>query len=100
MIELGQKVRDVVTGFEGIADCRMEFLNGCVRVSVQPAMKPDKEDGRQYVQESKVFDEQQLEILEAKPIALPAHATRAPRKGMAPRTGGDRPDPRQQVDPR
>ena len=29
--ELGAKLRDVVTGFEGIATERVEMLNGCVQ---------------------------------------------------------------------
>ena len=101
MIILGQKVRDVVTGFEGIADCRMEWLNGCVRVGVQPVARKDKEDGHQYVPDSKSFDEMQLEILDEKPIALPRHKT--PRQEQmhpqARRTGGGRPDPPARRDP-
>ena len=34
-IKLGQKVKDIVSGFKGIAICRMEYLNGCVRYTVQ-----------------------------------------------------------------
>ena len=86
-IKLGQKVRDVVTGFVGIADCRMEWLNGCVRVSVQPVARTDKKDGTQYVQDAKSFDEEQLEVVVAEPIALPNHRTRRAQ------TGGGRPDP-------
>lgn len=36
MIKLGQKVRDKVTGFTGIAVSRVEFLNGCVQFCVKP----------------------------------------------------------------
>ena len=86
-IKLGQRVRDVVTGFTGIAETRMEWLNGCVRISVQPPARISKEDGSQYVQESKSFDEEQLEILEEKPLKLPGHKS-TPRQ-----TGGGRPDP-------
>lgn len=33
-IKLGQKVKDIVTGAQGIATLRTTFLNGCVYVSV------------------------------------------------------------------
>jgi hypothetical protein len=35
-ITLGSKVRDTITGFEGIATARAEYLSGCVRILVQP----------------------------------------------------------------
>ena len=39
-IELGNKVRDAVTGFVGIATARLEFLNGCKQITITgPAMK-------------------------------------------------------------
>lgn len=34
-ISLGDKVRDPITKFEGIAICRAEWLYGCVRIAVQ-----------------------------------------------------------------
>jgi len=40
---LGEKVRDRITGLEGIAICRSVWLNGCVRVVVQPQ---ELKDGR------------------------------------------------------
>lgn len=39
MIELGDKVRDKVTGYEGIATSKTEFLNGCIQVEVTPKIK-------------------------------------------------------------
>ena len=33
---LGNIVRDCVTGFEGMIDSRTQWLNGCIRYSVQP----------------------------------------------------------------
>jgi hypothetical protein len=34
-IKLGQKVKDIVSGISGIAVSRTEFLNGCIRYTVQ-----------------------------------------------------------------
>lgn len=89
MIRLGQKVRDVVTGFTGIADCRMEWMNGCVRFSVQPPVKK----GSAFVPESKSFDQEQLEVLVDMPIALPRRRRQPVRSTVASKTGGGRPDP-------
>lgn len=38
---LGKKVKDIVTGFEGIATGRCEYLNGCIQYRVEPPMKAD-----------------------------------------------------------
>jgi len=38
---LGLELRDVVTGFQGIATSKIEYLNGCVQYCVKPKMKPD-----------------------------------------------------------
>lgn len=58
-IELGRKVRDKVSGIEGIAVSRTEFLNGCVRYSIQP--KPAKKDGS--IPGELWFDVKQLEVV-------------------------------------
>ena len=36
MINFGDKVKDRVTGLTGIVVARTEWLNGCIRVTVQP----------------------------------------------------------------
>ena len=36
MILLGSQVKDKVTGFEGIAVSRIEYLSGCVQYGVRP----------------------------------------------------------------
>jgi hypothetical protein len=61
-IILGQKVRDKVTGFVGIATCRSMFLSGCDRIGVQPFAKEGK------VPDSHYFDEPLLEIIDKTPI--------------------------------
>ncbi len=33
-VELGDKVKDKITGFIGIAVARTEFLNGCVQYTI------------------------------------------------------------------
>lgn len=73
--ELGARVKDVVTGFEGVVMARTEFLNKCIRYGVQSSSL-DK-DGR--VMSNEHFDEEQL-VAAGEPVQLPVHKTK--------RTGG------------
>jgi len=66
VIQLGARVRDVVSGAEGVLMCRCEWLNGCVRSSFQP---PVDKDGK--VPELVTVDDEQLQVLQADPIVLP-----------------------------
>ena len=55
MINLGDRVKDRITGFEGIAIAKVIPLNGCVRYEVKPQ---GLKDGKTI--ESEWIDEQQL----------------------------------------
>ncbi len=61
MIELGSTVKDVVTGFTGIAVARFEFMYGCTRYTVQPKTKKGKEG---TLESERNFDEPQLILIE------------------------------------
>lgn len=41
-ILLGSRVKDRVTGFEGIATGRCEYLSGCVQILIKPEQGKDK----------------------------------------------------------
>ena len=82
MIKLGQRVRDKITGFEGVVVCRTEWLNGCTRLGVQATTL---KDGKPL--EAEHFDEEQVEVVEDTP-----EPTRKP-------TGGPRPAAMRQPDP-
>ena len=43
MIKLGEKVKDVVSNFVGIAVARTEWLYGCSRIEVVPKVKKNNE---------------------------------------------------------
>lgn len=60
-IELGDKVKDWVTGLVGIAVARVEHLNGCVNYHLQPQMV---KDGKSAALES--VDEAQLIVISSK----------------------------------
>lgn len=55
-IELGNTIRDIVTGFTGIATSKVIYLNGCVQFSVKPKMG---KDGK--LPEATYIDQEQLE---------------------------------------
>jgi len=59
-IELGQRVRDPVSGFEGIAVSRHEYIHGCERINIQPECGEDKK-----LPTSETFDALGLEIIGA-----------------------------------
>ena len=65
MINLGDLVKDTVTGFKGIAVSRHSYLNGCDRISVQPII--NKEGNHP---DSVTFDEPQLSVLKKQKISL------------------------------
>lgn len=58
MIELGNTVRDVVTGFTGIATARVEYLNGCVQFCLSPKAVDNKVVDGVYI------DHQRLEVVD------------------------------------
>jgi len=82
-INLGDKARDKVTGFEGICICRSEYVSGCTRVTLQP---PIDKDGK--IPEAGHFDEPMLQIID--PAAVAA---------MPSDRGGPRPAPSQHPAP-
>lgn len=63
-VNLGDEVKDKVTGFKGIVTSITLFLNGCTRCGVQPKMG---KDGK--VPDGLSFDEPQLEVVKRKAVA-------------------------------
>jgi len=55
MINLGDKVKDTITDFEGTAVAKIIYLNGCIRYEVKPK---GLEDGKTV--EAEWIDETQL----------------------------------------
>ena len=72
-INLGDRVKDKVTGFVGIAIGRTEWLNGCTRITVQP----EKLIGGKIVDTS-CFDEPQLVVVKAKQVDVGPKDTGGP----------------------
>lgn len=57
-INLGDLCRDSVTGFEGVATVRSEYISGCARVGLQP-----KVDGDGKIPDAQHFDEPMLTVV-------------------------------------
>ena len=59
MFKLGQRLRDKVTGYQGIATIESKHLNGCIRYCLEaPATDGGKVPKEQWV------DDQQLELVD------------------------------------
>lgn len=62
-IKLGDKIKDPISGLDGIAFGRADFLYGCIRIAIAP--KLDKEGKKRDIE---WFDANQLEILKEKVV--------------------------------
>jgi hypothetical protein len=78
-IKLGDKAKDTITGLTGTVISRHEYLNGCIRLTLQPA---ELKDGKPV--EASYFDIEQLVLVEAaaqseqKPTGGPHDAPKRP----------------------
>lgn len=66
-IELGDRAKDRISGFSGIAIAITFWLNGCVRVTIQPEELP--KDGK--LGENYTFDVEQCEVTDKSVIEGP-----------------------------
>jgi hypothetical protein len=62
-VELGDKVKDTITGFAGKVVCITSWITGCDRVGVQPPVGKDK-----IMPEMCMIDEPLLEIVEKRKV--------------------------------
>lgn len=65
-MKLGDKVRDKLTGFEGIITGQAQYITGCNQALVKP--QGLKEDGA--MREAEWMDEQRLEVVQAGAFSL------------------------------
>lgn len=71
MVKLGNKVRDAITGFAGIATGRTVYLYGCAQILITPDRLA--EDGKRL--DGEWFDEQRVETIEERPIPVSAESS-------------------------
>ncbi len=80
-INLGDKVKDSISGFAGIVTGYYTYLNGCVRLQIEP----DKLDKEGKPIDARIFDMEQLVLVKAaKSRAVERKG--GPRSDPAPRT--------------
>lgn len=79
MIQLGDKVKCKVTGFTGIAIGKTEWLNGCIRWTVQPH-GTDK-DGKIFA--SECFDDKQLAVIKNQSVDVTPKRTGGPMPSVS-----------------
>lgn len=72
--DCGDRVQDIVTGFEGIVMHRTQWLTNCNTYGI----KPPKLDKNGIPIDSESFDEPRLKIVRAKVVELPAKKTGGP----------------------
>jgi len=65
VINLGDQVKDPVSGFSGIVIAKTEYMNGCDRVCVQGKYVLKNKEIPEYH-----FDEPQLNVIKRKAIKL------------------------------
>lgn len=73
-IKLGSKIRCKVTGLEGTATSRIEYINGCIQYGLTP-----KADSNKYP-DAVYLDEKQLEVI-GDGINIPKKETGGPQHG-------------------
>lgn len=61
-MKLGDKVKDRITGFVGIATARCVYLNGCVQIQITPPAKNNE------TQKVTWIDEDQIEVLQTNKV--------------------------------
>jgi hypothetical protein len=60
-LKLGDIAKDTITGFSGVVVARCDWLNGCVRMTIQPKGLKDSKPI-----EAQTFDVEQLVLVKAK----------------------------------
>ncbi len=62
MIKLGEHYKDKITGFEGIATAKSEFLNGCKRVLLEPAVSKEGKLTEEWIDEQRLVEGSKAEV--------------------------------------
>ena len=94
-INLGDEVKDKISGFMGIAIAVTKWINGCIRVTVSPT-DLDK-DGK--VRENQSFDEETVVVTKAAKVKIIPAPAPQPISVPKAKTGGPKPEARRSSDP-
>ena len=66
--EIGEHIRDKISGYEGIVTARTEWYNGCWRYRLEPDHLNPETGG---LIEDETFDEEQLEKIKKTKVKVP-----------------------------
>ena len=95
MFNLGDRVKDIITGFQGVIVARTSWIYGCDRYTVVP----EKLDQDGKPQNGTSFDEPQLKLVKAGVVMGDKPATATPKAAIRV-PGGPRPEPSRRADVR
>ena len=87
-IKLGQRVKDKVTGFKGIAIAKCEYLNGCVQFDIAPVVNEKGE-----TMKNQWIDQQQLQVVDHGILPKPKPDPKPRPRKYASSGGGHRSHP-------
>lgn len=76
--QLGDEVKDSVSGFRGVVVAVTDWLNGCKRITVQP---PIKKDGT--LPGTETFDAEQINVVHAGRVKATPSLTGGPKQNPA-----------------
>lgn len=85
-LNLGDKVKDKITGLTGIVTCQSRWLNGCIRYAVQPEKLKDGVPA-----DLQHLDEQQLERVKSGAVKIQQADTGGPFPAPKRNAGEPRP---------
>ena len=78
--DLGDRVRDNITGFEGVITGFAKYLNGCINY----CLKPTDLDKKGEMKDGQWVDEPQLFLVAAEVLPAPVASAGGPRPDQAP----------------
>jgi len=67
-IELGDKVKCLITGYEGVAVAKTEFINGCIQFSIAKQLKKKDERFPEFGDPS--IDSSSLRVIKKRAVDL------------------------------
>lgn len=86
-VMLGDRCRDIISGFEGICTGSAEWLYACTKVMITP----EKVEGEKYKpSEAQWFDEPQMKAIKEKVIKEDSHSTGGFGKSVCPKPSASR----------
>ncbi len=94
MIPLGAVAKDTITGFEGVVTGRTEWLNGCVRLYLQPQELHEGQPSKE-----RTFDEPQVVRVQSHYVPDAADTELEGWTSGGTPTGGPRKGPGRRSDP-